>query len=351
MTSRLFTAAVVASLAALNAAHAQTGIVRSFDAERLELNVSGQGSLVVGSGDVLPNDTARFSLTAHYQYQPLVLYSNGARAGAPIIHRLTGHLTAAYSVAPWLELGLQVPVVAYQSGDSLPAQGIAPLPIAALGSTWAQARLALFRERDGALLDGALQLSVKVPGSSTLGYTRDAWTNFSPRLSVGSTLFHTLRVGGEIAYTLRPLAQLGPDTVDVRDEVGSELLFSMLVATARKGLNGEISAKVFVPLSRTVAGAEVMAAVRYPLGDVVELYAIAGPGIGRTPGIPFFRVLAGVSVTLGSPPPAATAPPSPLPPPPSEEKRDADQDGVLDADDGCPMDKGPPENKGCPANL
>ena len=325
------------------AALAQTTTVRSFDAERVELNMGASGSLVVGSGDVLPDGATRISLTAGYQYQPLVLYENGVRVGAPINHRLTAHIMAAWSAARWLELGVQVPVVAFQKGDPLTDHQIDPLPIAALGASWVQGRVSILRQRDGSLADAAIQLGVKVPGSSLAAYTRDASLSISPRLSGGVNI-GKMRLGGEAAFTYRSVAQLGADTVEVIDEIGSELDFSLLVATARKGgLNGELSARLLVPLSRTAVAAEITAGLRYPLNEYVELYAIGGPGLGRTPGIPFFRAMLGAAFTW-DPPAGHRDDEHPLLRP-----SDADHDGLPDTDDGCPIDPGPRENRGCPA--
>src|SRR5512140_3228512 len=75
----------------------------AYDLERLTLDPSAVGSLVLGVGETLPAEGFRLSLAGHYEYRPIVLTRDGAirgfgvgasstRAGDIVTHRVTGHL-------------------------------------------------------------------------------------------------------------------------------------------------------------------------------------------------------------------------------------------------------------------
>ena len=51
----------------------------------------------------------------------------------------------------------------------------------------------------------------------------------------------------------------------------------------------------YLPVSRESSSMEILAGLRLPLGQLFELYALGGPGVGRSPGTPAFRILLGVA--------------------------------------------------------
>ena len=102
---------------------AQTLGPSGFELERLELNPDGQGSLAVGSGLLLPEGALRVSLAGHYERNPLVFYRDGVRQGSVVKDRVMAHVLAAWAPLRWLEVGAQLPIIAYQRGDDLSGQG------------------------------------------------------------------------------------------------------------------------------------------------------------------------------------------------------------------------------------
>ena len=68
---------VLASLLISATALAQPQGLPQLELERLTLNPNGQGSLVLGTGEVLTRGGYRFSLTGHYQHDPLALFRTG----------------------------------------------------------------------------------------------------------------------------------------------------------------------------------------------------------------------------------------------------------------------------------
>jgi OOP family OmpA-OmpF porin len=314
------------------AALAQPEGVPEFELERLELNPNGRGSLVMGTGELLPEGGFRLSLLGHYENDPLVLYANGEPVGAVVGDRVMAHVLAAWAPLRWLELGLQLPVVVWQRGDDLGAQGIAAPDSTGLSTPSVHARVGLLSQRREAPVDLAVELGAGIPVGSKDTISRDRTFRFSPRVMVGRS-FGWLRAGVDAGALVRPSVTLIEDE-EIQDEVGSEVRLGAVVATTGTGLRGELNVRGTLPLTRQPKSLELLAGLRMPLGRTTEVYALGGPGFGDTPGTPSFRVLLGVA--FGSPEA------------PDVLARDDDGDGVKNADDDCPTESGPASNRGCP---
>lgn len=361
--------ALVALLA--SRAFAQSQPVPGFDLERFTLNPGARETTTVDTGDLLEARRLKVALAGHYAHQPLVFEVDDVRAGAVVASRLTLHLAAAFGIFDWLEAGLQLPFVAFQGGDDLTAQGVAPVVATALGAPLVQGRVAFLRQDRDKPLDLGLTLGVSLPLGSTLALTKDPGLGlaFVPRLGAGRS-FGPVRVGGSIGATVRGQAVLSPTSTSIADEVGSQLDFGVTASTTRAlhVVRGELGVRGLVPFTRASAAVEVLAGVRASfVDDQLEVFALGGPGLGRAPGTPAFRALAGLAWT-----PSFAAKQEPRPDGadrdddgvPDEkdvcpDKRgvaakqgcpdtDADGDGVLDLADQCPKAAGPAETKGCP---
>ncbi|AKI99981.1 outer membrane protein OmpA-like peptidoglycan-associated protein [Archangium gephyra] len=323
---------VVASLLLGPAALAQPAGLPAFELERLELNPNGRGSLLMGTGELLPKGGFRLSLAGQYENDPLVMYRNGNRLGSVVGNRVTGHLLAAWAPMQWLELGLQLPLVVWQSGDDLGAQNIAAPASTGLSTPTAHVRLGLLAQRREAPVDLALELGVGLPVGSVDTLSRDSIVRLSPKVMLGRS-FGALRAGVEAGALIRPAVVLG-DVGEVQDELGNEVRLGAVVATTGEGLRGELNVRGSVPLTRESGSLEVLAGLRLPLGESLEAYALGGPGFGNAPGTPTFRLLLGVAVGGGERVEAS--------------RRDDDGDGVMNGEDTCPMEAGPAERQGCP---
>jgi OOP family OmpA-OmpF porin len=88
-----FTYAWVAlgSLTAVRAFAQTTANPPQFELERLELDPSALGSLMVGTGQALEDGTYRIGLAFQYERNPLLLQVNGTNSGAVVANRLTAH--------------------------------------------------------------------------------------------------------------------------------------------------------------------------------------------------------------------------------------------------------------------
>ncbi|HZI06456.1 MAG TPA: OmpA family protein [Archangium sp.] len=321
----------VATFLFASAALAQPTGLPAFELERLELNPNGRGSLLMGTGELLPKGGFRLSLAGQYENDPLVMYRNGNRLGSVVGDRVTAHLLAAWAPMQWLELGVQLPLVAWQRGDDLSAQGVAAPASTGLSTPTAHVRLGLLAQRREAPVDLALELGVGLPFGSVDTLSRDSIVRLSPKVMLGRS-FGALRAGVEAGALIRPAVVLG-DAGEVQDELGNEVRLGAVLATTGEGLRGELNVRGSVPLTRESGSVEVLAGLRLPLGESLEAYALGGPGFGDAPGTPTFRVLLGMAVGGGERVDAS--------------RRDDDGDGVKNGEDKCPTEAGPAGRQGC----
>ncbi len=317
----------LATLLLASVALAQPAGLPGFELERLELNPNGRGSLLMGTGELLPTGAFRLSLAGQYENDPLVMYREGNRLGSVVGDRVTAHLLAAWAPLQWLELGAQVPLVVWQRGEDLTSQGVGTPERTGLSTPLVHARLGLLAQRREAPLDLALELGVGLPVGSTNALSRDPLLRLSPRVMAGRR-FGWLRAGVDVGMLARPSVVLG-DESEVRDELGNEVRLGVVLATTGEGLRGELNARAALPITREPSSLELLAGLRLPLGESFEAYALGGPGFGDAPGTPTFRLLLGVAYAGG-------------------EKRDDDGDGVRNEEDVCPREVGTAERKGCP---
>ncbi|OJT25164.1 thrombospondin [Archangium sp. Cb G35] len=330
--TKLSLLSAVATLLLGPAALAQPSGLPSFELERLELNPNGRGSLLMGTGELLPKGGFRLSIAGHYENDPLVMYRNGNRLGSVVGNRATGHLLAAWAPMQWLELGLQLPLVLWQNGDDLSAQNVESPATTGLSTPIAHVRLGLLAQRRDAPVDLALELGVGLPVGSADTLSRDSIVRLSPKVMLGRN-FGALRAGVEAGALIRPAVVLG-DEGEVQDELGSEVRLGAVVATTGDGLRGELNVRGSVPLTREQGSLEVLAGLRLPLNESLEAYALGGPGFGNAPGTPTFRVLLGVAMGGGEKV--------------DTSRRDDDGDGVVNGEDSCPAEAGLANRQGCP---
>ncbi|HLK99219.1 MAG TPA: OmpA family protein [Myxococcaceae bacterium] len=327
----------------LTGASALAQEVPQLELERLTLNPSGGGSLLVGTGEQLKGRGYRFSFTGHYQNAPLVLFEDGQEVGALVSGRVTGHLTAAYGLFDWLELSAQLPVLLTQSGDDLTSRGLAkPASGPALGTPYLGARLGLLAQRDEDPVDLSVGAQVGLPVGSAAALARDSSLRTIPSVMVGRR-FGFLRAGLDAGLSLRAKTALSEDE-NIQDEVGTAMRLGAVLATTGERLRGELNVIASVPLQRESSAIEALAGLRLPLSERVEAYALAGLGLGDAPGTPGFRALLGVAYQYTPPKCVVGGKHTPDECPDLDE----DNDGVRNGEDTCANQGGRVDEKGCP---
>jgi OOP family OmpA-OmpF porin len=161
--------------------------LKSFELERMDLNPGAAGSLLLGTGELLPAGDFRFSSVAHYQHNPFV-FSRGGKAIPIVGSRATLDLAAAYAPFSWLEMGVQLPVVMLQTGADLSEEGIARPASFGLSTPMASARVGLVSQQAGSWGDLSLEMGVGAPVGSAPGFARDGGLRYAPRVMIGSPL-------------------------------------------------------------------------------------------------------------------------------------------------------------------
>ena len=264
---------------------------QSFELERLTLNPGARETWLAQTGDGLEPMRLRVSLLGHYQHRPLILTADGVEAGVAVASRWTAHLVGAFGVHRYLELGLQVPVVLFQSGDDLSMYGLNAITPTALGAPWLSVRSTVLRQSEHHLIDLAISLHLGLPLGEPSALARDPGLGlaFSPKVGLGHS-FGSVRLGAEVGLLIRGALPLFTTVI------GSELTGALVVSTSGLPVQAELAARVTAPFSGG-ASLEVLAAIRYLIAKQFELSLLGGPGIGKTPGTPAFRLLLGFSWT------------------------------------------------------
>jgi OOP family OmpA-OmpF porin len=351
------------------AALAQAEVPTS-DIEQVWLDPAGRGSLWVGNGQTL--HALDFRAGASLFYTAGNLRSSGDQSSRALVSsRLGVQVFGALGLTDWLELSANVPVFVYQDGASEMSLGTA-----GMGNPWLNLKAALLDDTKPVAL--AVGLGVGLPLGTAVAQGNGG-LEVAPKVQVGK-VFSAWQWAAELGFLYRPTVDYASLTGGANDRVGSQLWLAGSVTSVNTGgPRGEVTVRVFAPLTGGPVGVETQLGVRWSLGDV-ELFGSAGPGFWGEPTTPSVRAYFGAA--FGN---------TPLTPPPCVEGRayrlvdcpdldvdgdgvangvdqaptapedkdgfkdedgapdpDNDGDGVLDASDRCPMNAGPAANQGCP---
>ncbi len=343
----------------------------AFDLERLWLDPSARGSLVVGNGEVMPTGRFRGSLTFHYERQPLVLTEAGTlrgrglfwdedRVGNMVRERLTAHLNFAVTLAGRLELGLGLPLVGYQVGTNLIDLGFRRPEQAGVGAPTFGLRYGLTAQGEGMPISSAIGVYASPPWEDNLLWGGSKGWTIMPRAELGHS-FGSWLVAIDASGKLREkdvelpivdVSQPGPSNRVGSESLSHEVLAGLALATTGERLRWELSARGAFNFDDLSQNAELLAGLRYKIREG-EIYAMAGPGFLEAPGTPTFRALLGIAFEGGK----KAAPPPPPDPcaagqvhtPEQCPALDDDGDGIANGQDRCPLEQGIAETQGCPA--
>jgi len=333
------------------AAFAQTTLP-GFELERLELNPGAEGSLVVGSGELLEAGHFRFSAVGHYSHRPLLLRRDDKDYDL-VPSRTTMHVAAAYALTKRLQVGAQLPVVALQQGGDPNLTGLERPASFGLGTPTVGLRLGIVMQDAQGGLDLAVQGDVGLPLGNSKGLGSDQGLRYMPRVMMGRH-FGFIRAALDAGLMVRPRVAITDKPTNVQDELGNEVRIGVALATTGKRLRGEFNIRGMVPLTDQPGSAELLPGVRYLVNPSLEVFALAGVGVGTAPGTPTFRLLAGGSFGNVTPRrgPGESSVKCDLGTAQNKVEEcpdmDEDKDGVRNALDQCPMEVGTEERRGCP---
>ncbi|MHA7632032.1 OmpA family protein [Corallococcus sp. M7] len=349
----------------------------TFSLERLDPN-PGLGPLALGSGELLTPGALRLSLMAHYQHSSLRI-PNGLLEPSLVLSRTTALVSMAVGVLPWLELQAQLPGVIHQSGADLStSMSIASPSRSGLGAPRIAARFGLLGTSAPEAFHLALDLDTRLPVGGSGALARDRGVRGQGRVMMGKR-WGAVAPAMEVGVLLR--RSVSGSSVDRINGVGNELRAGVGL-TMGYAFRAEVSALGAYSFRQQRVSGELLGGLRYAPVRPWEFFVMGGAGLGSEPGMPRFRVLAGVALLLFDKPPrpppedivyelvtglprAPAEPqlepePTPSEPPPSEPtppepsrdvpglETDTDGDGVVDALDACVHEQGTREYSGCP---
>jgi outer membrane protein OmpA-like peptidoglycan-associated protein len=325
-----FAAQVAVAIAALSAgqANAQTPPAEKadFPVERFRPSYSRDGMLDVESGSVGKSFDWDVGLWANYALNPLVLYSKsstGVDRVAPVVaNRIGLNLTGAISLFEWVQLGVDLPVVAFQNrtvGDIGTRLGTNELSSAAIGDLRISPKIRLLRS-DDQFVDLAIMPSVTLP-TSTLGkaaYQGERQFTFVPEVLVSKQFDSGLHLGANLGYRYRPEArEILNLTVD--DELLYRFGIGYRFGSMPLEIDGTLSGATWVG-QPTEDLAEIpmegLVGVKYDILPFLQANVGFGGGILPGFGTPDIRALVGLRLF-------------------SPSDLDKDDDGINDSDDAC----------------
>jgi len=283
---------LVALLLARGALAQEPVALPDFIMERLDVN-PGPGPLATGGGTVLRPGELRLMLLGHYQHEPLSL--NTKEGDMPLLRsRSTGLLSVAFGLSSRLQLDVQVPVLTQREGDNLEGQGLLAPTRHGLGAPRVGARVGLLNTEDDDSVDLAVEVDVNLPMGTEGAMARARETSALAKVIVAGRLGYVLAPSFEAGVLLRPTAAIEASELETR-EIGSELRMGAGLMTTGAPLRGEVVVNMGLSWKQARTAAELLAGARYAPRDGVELFALAGLGLGSEPGVPLFRFVAGVS--------------------------------------------------------
>jgi len=324
---------------------------RGFPVERFRLSADAGGLLDVEGATALERHAWSVSLWLGASDDPLVVYDlmdgDRERTSRLVDTRLGGDLAISYGVTRWLELSLAAPLVVYQDRDTVSDVAVGgmlePIGSYGLGNVRLAPKLRVLRQGDHGVDLAVIPAVVLPTSSSDDDYLGDTAFAVAPELAIGRRLGR-LRLGANLGYRSRPRAQVANLVVD--DELFAHVGAGVMVSD---GLEWALTSSLATAASDPLATfnqnhAELLTGPTFHL-DRLQVIAAAGVGAAEGFGTPDMRVLVGARYASPARPVAARPVVDKVVTPPD---LDADDDGVLDADDRCPREAGPVENAGCP---
>lgn len=333
--------------------------------DRFEPPPPGSSLFAVADPSVQGRFTPTAAMTMTYANAPLVLVRDPAHrdASSPVVgHQLLLHLQTALQLARRFELGLDVPLVLSQGGDSPTLSGVrydSPSG-AALGDLRVTGRLALIQQKHLRPAVGVLA-TTWFPTGDDAAYSGAGQTRFGLDLLLGT------EVGPLVLHGAIGRRHQADDSLLPTGRSGWAFAFGGAYRLGSWQVGPEIYASTgtdrrLAAFAARTTNAEALLGLRYRWSSFV-LGAAAGPGLSIAPGTPSYRAILSIAFAPEAVPEpernsdpargrsdfAQTTAPSggsqpfglsgAVTPPgamvPSAPDRDAD--GVVDALDACPV--------------
>jgi large repetitive protein len=276
------------------------------------LTVDGDGVFSVYRGGTLEHFEFRGSAVLHYANTPLAVVVDGDISRKLLDHRFETHIQAAFGLLGFLEVGAQVPLVLYQSGQ-LPGMKLGDIDSVGGGNAALFAKVeALSPHRFPVGIALALPVYLPPIGGDYAGFDG---IGLAPTLAISSH-FKDVWVSLNLGYFMQPDETILNIVDDDKITIGVGATYAV-TGDLEAGLEMVGSTRAAAPFgSGDEVQAEVDGGIKYLLGPI---RVIAGVGKGLSHGFstPSFRVFAGAEYAWK---------PNP----------DRDGDGIKNLQDQCP---------------
>ncbi len=297
------------------------------------------GALETMGGSLLGRGELDLGVITDFARSPFTIETDtGLTEGKIVTSLTTFHLLAAAGLYERVEIGVDMPIVAAQAGDSIP--GFRTQPLAESTTAPGDLRLvprALLWDRDGAIAMGlTLAVDLGLPTGDRDTYAGDGAVRVEPTVGFGVRLPGGHRVLADAGYRIRRQVEYGPVAID--DALVLRAAGEVRVATAVRLVAEVATATVFqADLGGEDAPVEMRGGVRADAGPV-RLTAFAGTGLTTGAGAADWRAGAGVGWSGGvgggeREPRVATSRQRTADLPPDG---DLDGDGIPNSRDACP---------------
>jgi outer membrane protein OmpA-like peptidoglycan-associated protein len=281
-----------------------------------------RGAFVSLDSAALRHGEWRANVLFNYSSNPLVLYNReDERVAGAVTRQATVHLLGSVGLWDFLDIGLDLPLIVHQAGESLP-ETAAPTILHSAGfgdlRIVPKAQLVTFRSESlGAEFTGAAAVEVFLPTGNGGGLRGDDM-RIGPRLALNATFSGGQHFGANLGYLHRSPRQFGD--LRVAGAAGWSVYGETPVADKLR-LTGELFGQVgSAGPGRMHAPLEALLGAKATTFGLEVLGAV-GVGVGRSYGTPDWRALVSVQfpVKQREPkpelPPVAEAPAPPAEPP------------------------------------
>ncbi|MCP4604638.1 MAG: OmpA family protein, partial [Proteobacteria bacterium] len=275
-----------------------------------------------------------------YQHDPLVLRIKSPDTVIRYVveNQLVGDLLGAFSIMPWLDVGLALPVVLYQNGEGFVDQG-SPGSFS-VGDLRLHVKGRLFRTEDK-LFSVSLAPYITFPtGKLVDHFSGSEGVTFVPQVAAGFNFWEHGGVALDLGYRMVKNEQIAD--LNLHDELLVRLggwvpipIFPQKFLAIAEVITATTASDPFDDINQWPF--EIDLGLRYFPAPWIHVNLGSGFGVTKGYATPDFRIFAGVVMTI---------------PRHQPQPKDTDGDGLLDPDDQCPLE---PEDKdgfedeeGCP---
>ncbi|MDQ3223639.1 MAG: OmpA family protein [Gemmatimonadota bacterium] len=331
-------------------AFAQSSLPEVINLERFSLNPSGNGALVMSSGELLPAGELRGSLGLQYANNIALTRRIEGAAGSAALDRLYGNLATSYGILEWLQVDLQVPLVLTQGrGLTNSIGGASTLANSALGQPILSLRGGI-SEGDLLPVSLSLELGASIPLGDPAALVADVRPTPLARLNIGKN-FGSATVFGEVSFVEHVDRTAFSVRRNAEDRYTDEFGFGVGVASHLfDKLSGEAAAQFAFDVKAPGMMSQLHLGLRYQALGNVEVFAAGGPAFGSLMATPDLRVFGGIALS-GNPGKAVSDKTRPTQLVEKADKcaspatgkveecpdADFDSDGVANKVDNCPM--------------